>query len=138
MRSMKMFTRYWLPVCVLCAAIFIQSSFAVPDVGIDPLLWGWLPVDKLAHGIIYAALSALVCRAVFNAWRPRVWQKLPLAAIGITAAVVFGLSDEWHQSFVAARSADALDLAADAVGAIVGALLYLHFVFGIGNLNRPS
>jgi VanZ family protein len=31
--------------------------------------------------------------------------------------VAYGVTDEWHQSFVPGRSADAIDLVADAVGA---------------------
>ena len=45
---------------------------------------------------------------------------LNLALICGLLAIVYGVSDEWHQSFVPERSADAADVLADAIGALVG------------------
>ena len=131
MSTSKKFVHYWLPVCLLCTGIFIQSSFAVPDIGPDWLLWEWLPLDKVAHGMIYAVLSALICRAfaTLPPWQDR---KVLLTVTGILLATLFGLSDEWHQSFVVARSADPSDFGADALGSILGALLFL------GQTNHAS
>lgn len=131
MSSLNNFIRYWLPVYLLCAGIFIQSSFAVPDIGPDWLLWDWLPMDKVAHGIIYAVLSALICRA-FATLPPWQGRKVLLTVTGILLATLFGLSDEWHQSFVVARSADPSDFGADAAGSILGALLF------VGQTNYAS
>jgi VanZ family protein len=108
----------------LCAGIFIQSSLAVPDIGLDWLLWGWLPMDKVAHGLIYALLSALICRA-FNSLLPWQNRKIALAVTGMVLAALYGLSDEWHQSFVSVRTADPNDFAADLTGSIVGALIFV-------------
>jgi VanZ family protein len=111
--------RYWLPVVVLCAAIFIQSSFPSPEA---------LPTfpfsDKLMHAAAYGLLAALICRATNShaRWRCR-WQRIFLT--GVIAASLYGLSDEWHQSFVAARSSDAADFLADVAGSIVGSGLFL-------------
>jgi VanZ family protein len=44
------------------------------------------------------------------------------AAIGLAAAVLYGVSDEWHQSFVPGRDPSWDDLATDAVGAVAGAV----------------
>lgn len=44
-------------------------------------------------------------------------QRILLAFI---AAVLFGFSDEWHQSFVSGRDASLMDNAVDAVGAATG------------------
>ncbi len=38
-------------------------------------------------------------------------------------AVLYGVSDEWHQSFVPGRTPDVFDIATDAVGAAVGLLI---------------
>jgi len=133
MNRIHTFARYWLPVCLLCAGIFIQSSFAVPDIGPDWLLWDWLPMDKVAHGVIYAILSALICRA-FNTLPPWQGRKVLLAVTGIFLATLFGLSDEWHQSFVVTRSADPSDFGADAAGSILGALVFM----GLASCAPPN
>jgi VanZ family protein len=87
------------------ATIFVLSS--IP--GTSMPLKGLWRFDKLVHAGAFAVLAALIYRA-----RP----SLPLA-IGATTA--YGALDELHQRFTPMRSADPLDLAADFVGACVGA-----------------
>ena len=124
---MKLFVRYWLPAVALCAVIFVQSCFATPDV-----LPGWPFQDKVIHAGIYGLLAALWVRA-FNTLASRRGRKRSLALIGIALATLYGLSDEWHQSFVPARTADAADLLADFIGSVIGSWIYIRFA-----LNRRS
>jgi VanZ family protein len=42
--------------------------------------------------------------------------------ITLIFGTLYGLTDEWHQSFVPERQASARDLAADAVGVAIGSL----------------
>lgn len=44
-------------------------------------------------------------------------------AIAFTGAVLYGVSDEWHQSFVPGRTPDIMDVLTDAIGAAVGLVL---------------
>lgn len=74
----------------------------------------WSGRDKVIHGGVWCVLGALLA---LTAARP----SRRTAAIAIIAAVVFGASDEVHQSFVPGRDASLLDLLADTVGATVGA-----------------
>lgn len=48
------------------------------------------------------------------------WSRLVLAFAG---AVIFGISDEWHQSFVPGRTPDITDIMVDALGAVVGLII---------------
>ena len=50
-------------------------------------------------------------------------------------ATLYGLGDEFHQAFVAARQADGLDVLADLMGSILGAAGYLAATRNTG-LNR--
>jgi VanZ family protein len=115
--------RYWLPVMALCIAIFVQSSLPSPE---------QLPTfafsDKLLHLAAYGVLSVLICRAfnTIDRWHRR-WALLFL--MGVVGATLYGLSDEWHQSFVAARSAEAADLLADFAGSVLGAGGYLRVLW---------
>jgi len=107
---------------VLCGIIFFQSCYATPDV-----LPGWPFQDKFLHAGVYGLLGILWVRA-FNtrpAWRGRRWG---LVLIGVTLATLYGLSDEWHQSFVPARTSDWADLLADFVGSVAGCTLFAHFL----------
>ena len=118
---MRIFLRYWLPLIAWCAIIFWQSCFATP-----PVLPSWPLQDKMAHVGIYGVLAALWIRAfnTLEAWSSR---RRLLLITGAVLSTLYGLSDEWHQSFVPARTADAFDLLADFIGSLIGSWIYLHF-----------
>jgi len=46
-----------------------------------------------------------------------------LLVITLVFGTLYGLTDEWHQSFVPLRQASARDLAADAAGVLIGSFL---------------
>lgn len=105
----------WMALAVAWAgAIWWASSQAHPF----PFLpTGLLAQDKLLHLAAYGVLGALVLGAIHP-------MRLGPARAVVVAAVVataYGATDEWHQSRVPNRSADAADLAADAVGGLLGA-----------------
>ena len=56
-----------------------------------------------------------------------------ISRAGILGAVLlgsflYGLSDEFHQSFVSGRNASILDSIADTIGGVVGGCMYLLFL----------
>ena len=114
-RKPEGFRRLWLlwtPVVAYMAVIFSVSSMAQAP----------LPAqmsDKVAHTLGYALLGLLATRAVNDsAGTPmRAWHLL--LALAITVA--YGMSDEFHQSFVPGRDADIHDVYADAIGGLLGA-----------------
>ena len=105
----------WGPALTLMAAIFSVSS--LPD---PPNIPGGMP-DVAAHGLAYAALGGLMLRAMTHAR----WSGVSATRVAAAAAMtmVYGLSDEFHQSFVPGRVADVRDLAADSIGALVSVFL---------------
>lgn len=116
---MLIFFRYWLPVVIWCAIIFFQSAFATPDI-----VPSWPYIDKVAHIGVYALLGLLLYRAL-QATTPRRVQPVLLFVTATILATLYGLSDEWHQSFVVERTADLWDLFADLIGAGLGSGGYL-------------
>jgi VanZ family protein len=101
----------------MMVVIFVASS--VQDVG--PLPGGLS--DKSWHSAGYAVLGALMLRGLAAAR----WSRVTVlrAAAAVVLSTLYGVSDEWHQSFVPGRSPDVLDVAADAVGSTIGALAVL-------------
>ena len=110
---------YWLPPALWCAVIFLQSSFSAPKALPD-----WPFADKVVHAGVYAMLAALFCRA-FGSIPALKGPAMRWVVSGVAAATLYGALDEWHKSFVPARTADPMDLLADLVGAMTGGLLYL-------------
>lgn len=91
--------------------IFWLSHQSGDHTGID-LSWlfpenppPWLGIDKIAHFMLYAILGLLALRA-----HPR--QPYPCFLF----CLMYGLSDEVHQTFVPLRQFELLDLCADALG----------------------
>jgi VanZ family protein len=132
MNRTRKFTFYWLPVIVYCLAIFFQSAFPSPEVGPQ-----WPHMDKLMHVGGYALLGVLFLRAFLNAsaLAGRPYQAMLWAFL---SASLYGASDELHQSFVAARQTEALDLLADAVGSALGVMGYWVAIHVFGKFQRSS
>jgi VanZ family protein len=76
-------------------------------------------VDKYLHAALYSGLGALLVRALAGGWHRRITFGITVAAIAIAAA--YGVSDEFHQSFVPLRSVEVLDVVADMIGAAAAA-----------------
>jgi VanZ family protein len=69
----------------------------------------------------YFLLGALLARALAGGeWSGYSWWKAS-AAWALSAA--YGVTDEWHQSFVPGRTPDVGDWLADAVGAAAGVIV---------------
>lgn len=105
----------WGPAIAGMAIIFILS--AQPRLPVPLPFPGF---DKLMHAAAYLGLALLAFRGAVL---------LPLTktpgpyAQSLCLAALYGLSDEFHQSFVPGRSADALDWLADVLGAVVALLI---------------
>ncbi len=119
------YLRYWVPPVLYMALIFAVSSMEQPPLPTPK--FEWLSIDKLYHFIEFCILSVLLTIALVNV--PPKW--LPYNWIWITAALIsilYGASDEWHQTFVPGRFATFSDFFSDAIGAIVGVLgVYLYY-----------
>lgn len=107
--------RAWGAVALWMGVIFYlssQSSFPIKPTG----FWDAID-DYVAHMVVYAVLGVLA----FRAWRVEGLRPAQAAWAAFLLCVVYGVSDEWHQSFVPNRTPSVLDVVADAVGAGVAA-----------------
>jgi VanZ family protein len=107
----------WLPALAYMALIWWLSSIPI-ELPLPSIPWR----DKLAHVIEYGLLGLLVARAVRGTWPLLQPARAVLVAALITAG--WGYLDELHQAFVPGRDANAFDLLADAIGAVLGAASY--------------
>ena len=105
----------WGPVAAVMAGIFVVSGSSSPPRLPAPVS------DAMAHAAAYAVLGALLLRAVAGAD----WSRITAGGVllAFVLAVSYGLTDEFHQSFVPGRTPELRDLAADALGAAAGAVL---------------
>jgi VanZ family protein len=104
-------------VIAVMALIFVLSAQPGLRVSNDNAVDA--PLRQLAHVVIYAALAALLVRAL--AWRGEVTVTVMAVAFGL--ALLYGVTDELHQSFVPDRTGKAADLVWDGAGALIGVVV---------------
>ncbi|MBF0281656.1 MAG: VanZ family protein [Zetaproteobacteria bacterium] len=79
--------------------------------------------DKVVHASAYAAMAWLA----WHALRAHIVTRTMLLGVAWLFCLLYGLSDEWHQSFVPGRDADIWDWVADSTGALMMVcLLFLY------------
>lgn len=75
--------------------------------------------DKILHVGAYFIMGVLAWRS----FRHLLNRSIILALLSITFCSLYGISDEWHQSFVAGRFSDIADWLADTGGAALAVFL---------------
>lgn len=78
-------------------------------------------VDKIEHASEYFVLGLLL--ALCFQRTPSIGPDWQAWALVLLIGTIYGISDEFHQSFVSGRSSDLLDLLADTAGISVGCLV---------------
>ena len=108
----------WSAVVGYCGFIYYLSD--QPELRLpQPLAFS----DKLIHVGMYAVLGWLWTVALRETWPGCTSLSVVLFSLLFTFA--YGLSDEWHQSFVPGRLASATDVVADMIGGGLGAGSFL-------------
>ena len=97
----------WGPAALWAAALFVLSSRpSIPGPSFPY-------ADKVGHLGLYGILGGLLAWGVLRSGAAGRWRWVVLGAF-------YGVTDEWHQSFVPGRTAAVDDLVADAVGVTLG------------------
>jgi len=144
------FLKYWLPVLLWLGFIFIGSTdllsaehtsrflipfllWLKPDLSPEALAQVHFVLRKLGHLTEYAILAMLFWRALRRETNRQIKAILRLRS-GQTLFLsvwilcsIFAATDEYHQSFVASRTAAIGDVLIDSAGAIFGLLISAGF-----------
>jgi VanZ family protein len=108
----------WGPSLLVMVVIFTISSFpstTIPDYGAFDFL-----VKKGSHLLGYTLLGLAYCHALSVKGARQ-------AILAWILAVLFAISDEFHQSFVPGRTAWGVDVLIDSSGALLGILIWRLF-----------
>ena len=81
--------------------------------------------DKIKHVFAYLFLSIVTFRG-FCKWPGEISRRYCFFW-AMLFCILYGASDEWHQSFVANRHSDAMDWIADVIGVSIGGVLYRSY-----------
>ncbi len=148
--------KYWIPVLLWMGFTFLMSTGAFSSENTSPIIAAILKflfpsisphqllvlhgiIRKLAHLTEYFVLGLLLFRAFrsdstqYHGWR---W-----ALSSILVVAIFALGDEFHQVFVATRTASIADAGIDTLGGIlaqgVRGLLHYRRIHSLPR-NNPS
>ncbi|KKU09145.1 MAG: VanZ family protein [Candidatus Woesebacteria bacterium GW2011_GWB1_45_5] len=108
---------YWLPPVVWATVIFLFSSLTVTPS--TEIYWQDFIVKKTAHVVEYGIFAALLYRAL----RGHGVEKLDAVLLAILIAVIYGATDEFHQSFTPGREPRVRDVVFDTIGAVTGVFI---------------
>lgn len=102
-----------------CAVIFLlshQSTLPVP--------LAFPHQDKLSHLLVYAVMAILAWRTFSH----RLSGYRTVALVTVLFCSLYGMTDEYHQSFIEGRNSDVADWLADTLGAVIVAAVmgYQH------------
>jgi len=114
---MQLILKQWLPAILLCLLIFAASS--TPGAQVSDAFVVDFGVHKAVHLVLYSALFFCFFRGSKN------------IAISALLAILYGASDEFHQTFVPSRQGSLFDVLVDSVAVLISALLlwkYSHIL----------
>lgn len=80
-------------------------------------------IDKIGHMAIYGLLAVTVLWLLGSAKQV---DPTGTALKTVLLCVIYGLSDEWHQSFIPGRMVGCYDLLADLAGSVLVAAIWLR------------
>jgi VanZ family protein len=144
------FVRYWLPVILWMAVVFLLSSdqfsaqhtslivepilrFLLPQVSDQTIEMAHLLVRKSGHLLEYFVLGVLLFRAFRGGSADSPVHRHAFAAA--TVLLLYAASDELHQVFVPGRTPSPLDVLIDFTGGLLGITL---ITLMINRLSRQA
>jgi len=117
--SLKRQLLRWGPALVVMLLIFLASETPgndLPEFGkID------LGVKKGGHMTGYALLSMACLHGLTDRNRATRYR----VALAVSLVILYAITDEFHQTFTPGRNASIIDVGIDAIGAILGVLLWM-------------
>ncbi|WP_426991116.1 VanZ family protein [Methylomonas sp. MED-D] len=104
--------RDWTALAAFCGLIFWLSAQESL-----PVKMHFEFQDKVQHALAYFVME--VCS--WRAFRHRLAERRLLGLVSVAYCSLYGISDEWHQSFVPGREPGVGDWLADSLGAALAA-----------------
>lgn len=116
MKTIRLLILYWLPVLALMGFIFYLSSRQRISIG-GTYVENFI-IFKSLHVLEYALLYLLVFRAMFKTFSKRLAIN-SIFILSITIAILYGASDEIHQTLVPTRQGSVRDVFIDTIGILL-------------------
>ena len=83
-------------------------------------------IDKLAHILVYGLLAASFLYGLQQS--PLINNKELTCAVVVLFCLLYGIGDEYHQSFIPGRFVSIWDVAADGIGALIVVAFWYKYI----------
>jgi uncharacterized protein YfiM (DUF2279 family) len=136
-----------IAACVL--VLYWPALFVIAHIPIPQVVQEADVSDKNLHFLVYLILTFLIWSTVSGDRKVKWRRAVPWLVLFVI--VVYGILDEWLQSYVAGRSCDVRDFFTDLAGALAGLILSSFFtfwpagilvaatfIFGISNVTQAN
>lgn len=107
----------WFIVVLIALGIFYVSSLSFSSIS-----YGSNVISTVYHVLAFFLLAFFLQIALVRG------KNLNLIALAFFLAIVYGISDEFHQYFVPGRSTTLKDVLLDALGAVYSTMIYSIFI----------
>ncbi len=101
---------------------------------IDIAEYSYYHMDKVAHLFLYFGLGILLHLTFRNS--ENIVLKKYAAIFAVLLGIIYGITDEFHQSFVPGRSSNIHDLLADGIGVTIAQIIFVVLI--LINLQRKK
>ena len=95
----------------------------------------FIGIDKLLHAIAYGILAAAFLYGLHPLPQPS--GRAVISVIVVSFCTLYGISDEYHQSFIPGRFVSVWDVAADGFGALLVVGWWFKHKAGTGHRDSP-
>ncbi|SFM56614.1 VanZ family protein [Methanolobus profundi] len=112
-----------IPIMYQLADIFKELGL---DIFIDIAAYAYQHMDKVAHMFLYFGLGVLLHLTFRHS--DHVLLRKYAAIFAIVLGIIYGITDEFHQSFVPGRSSSIHDLLADGIGVTIAQILFVILI----------
>jgi VanZ family protein len=122
--KLKLYLNAYLPIIIWASLIYFFSSLqTLPS---PEILWFDFIIKKTAHIFMYAVLAILLLRGLNLTFKSK--NKKKLLIITLLICLIYAISDELHQSFVANRTASIRDVGFDLLGSSLVLIKKLGYI----------
>lgn len=94
---------------------------------VDFIFYCYYNIDKIQHIFLYFGFGILLYLTFFNSEKYSFKKHATIFAIVV--GVLYGITDEYHQSFVPGRVASTADIFANSIGLTIAQIVILVFMF---------
>ena len=126
----------WMALIFYLSSLSDERASRVGPYDADAIAWLGSLRSILAHLLLFGMLASFIQATIWS-WTTFTNHSLRFALAAITLAVLYGISDEFHQSFVVGRSMSTSDMLVNALGAAV-AVAALQLLVKAASHSPPS